>query len=202
MPFLAVVPYCHVFAYKLSFRNSFLYSKQQWSRRASPSSPQTSRSSLSMISSIKIRIVGKKNGGDAWLNDAYSTYETRLRGSIDVETIWHKNDPELVTSVMVDQKKGHSVVLLDPQGKMCSSEQFSEQLYSWFDDGGSRISFVIGGADGLPSELKSSVFTKGGGLASLSLSSMTMTHQFSRVLLIEQIYRASEIRKGARVKHC
>ncbi len=34
---------------------------------------------------IKIRIVGRKNGSEAWLEDAYSMYDTRLRPSpIDV----------------------------------------------------------------------------------------------------------------------
>ena len=31
----------------------------------------------------------------------------------------------------------------------------------------------------------------------ISLSPMTFTHQFARTVLIEQIYRASEIRKGS-----
>ena len=56
--------------------------------------------------------------------------------------------------------------------------------------------FVIGGAEGLPSELKE---TRSGRPRPtlISLSAMTFTHQFARMLLIEQIYRASEIRKGS-----
>ena len=160
-------------------------------------SAKTRKTSLCMICSVKIRIVGRKSAGESWINDAYSSYETRLRGTMEIETIWHKSDRELVTAISLDCKKGHSVILLDPLGKSYSSEKFSDQLYSWFDVGGSRITFVIGGAEGLPTELKSNIFLIGSQHASLSLSSLTMTHQFSRVFLIEQIYRASEIRKGA-----
>jgi 23S rRNA (pseudouridine1915-N3)-methyltransferase len=65
-------------------------------------------------------------------------------------------------------------------------------MYEWLDRGGSRLSFVIGGAEGLPSELKNTQK-----LSLLSLSALTFTHQFARIILMEQIYRASEIRKGS-----
>jgi 23S rRNA (pseudouridine1915-N3)-methyltransferase len=161
---------------------------------------------LFMISSVKIRIVGKKSGGggsDGWLLDAYGMYETRLRGTLDVETVWHKNDADLVSAVEGDHAKGHCVVLLDPLAKMYSSETFSDQFYRWMDMGGSRVSFVIGGAEGLPPSLKTMVFQQQGNnkgasakVGALSLSTMTMTHQFTRVFLLEQVYRASEIQKG------
>ena len=69
-------------------------------------------------------------------------------------------------------------------------------MYQWLDQGGSRLVFVIGGADGLPSELltPNSAAKKE---QLLSLSSLTFTHQFARTLLMEQIYRATEIRKGS-----
>lgn len=47
-------------------------------------------------------------------------------------------------------------------------------------------------AEGLPDELRSSSTQ-----IMISLSDLTFTHQFARLLLIEQIYRASEIRKGS-----
>jgi 23S rRNA (pseudouridine1915-N3)-methyltransferase len=53
------------------------------------------------------------------------------------------------------------------------------------------MAFVIGGAEGLPRELKE------GNKPLLSLSKMTWPHQMARMLLAEQIYRASEIRKGS-----
>ncbi|GFH58388.1 hypothetical protein CTEN210_14864 [Chaetoceros tenuissimus] len=165
---------------------------------------------LTMGMDIKIRIVGRKNGSEAWLEDAYSMYETRLQPSLlDVSTIWHKNDDDLTKNVFADAEKGHTIVLLDPTGKTFTSEKFSEAVFDWLDVGGSRLSFVIGGAEGLPPELKYGYENGGNGgkgnkknttgpqFQLFSLSSLTFTHQFARTLLIEQIYRASEIRKGS-----
>lgn len=143
---------------------------------------------------VKIRIVGRKNGGEKWLDEACSVYETRLRSStLDVETHWYKNDQDLVKGVEADLAKAHSVVLLDPAGKMRSSEDFTADLYKLLEVGGSRLVFVVGGAPGLPPDLKHHPSK----LRLLSLSSMTFTHQFARAILMEQIYRASEIHKGS-----
>ena len=164
--------------------------------------PQSS-TKLSMGLEIKIRIVGRKNGSEKWIEDAYKMYDTRLTANIDVETIWHKNNDDLTKNVLGDAEKGHAVVLLDPTGKIGTSEKFSDDVYDWLDEGGSRLSFVIGGAEGLPVELKHDKGGNKGGSGGrsrfqlFSLSTLTFTHQFARVLLIEQIYRASEIRKGS-----
>jgi rRNA large subunit m3Psi methyltransferase RlmH len=91
------------------------------------------------------------------------------------------------------------------KGGMKTSEELSASIYSWLDRGGSRLTFVIGGAEGLPLELKYVTTIKssrengsavGSEFPMLSLSPLTFTHQMARTLLMEQIYRASEIRKG------
>jgi 23S rRNA (pseudouridine1915-N3)-methyltransferase len=153
-------------------------------------------SSLSMGMKINIRIVGRKSGSEKWLEEACAMYETRLRPSnVEVESTWHKDNQGLTKGVETDKSKGHTVVLLDPLGDIKTSETFSDDVYEWLDRGGSRLCFVIGGAEGLPSELKYP--PQGGKPAMISLSKMTFTHQFARLLLIEQIYRATEIRKGS-----
>jgi 23S rRNA (pseudouridine1915-N3)-methyltransferase len=150
--------------------------------------------SLSMGMKINIRIVGRKAGSEKWLEAGVAMYETRLRpSSLEVKTTWHKDNDALVKGVETDQSKGHVVVLLDPLGKTRTSEQLSDDLYQWLDQGGSRLSLVIGGAEGLPSELKETIPSP----QLMSLSALTFTHQFARLMLIEQIYRASEIRKGS-----
>lgn len=115
--------------------------------------------------------------------------------NVEVDTTWHKDNQALTKSVEGDASKGHSIILLDPLGTSKTSEKFSDDLYEWLDRGGSRLSFVIGGAEGLPSELK---FPSSGKKPfMISLSAMTFTHQFARLMLIEQIYRGTEIRKGS-----
>ena len=171
---------------------------------------------LTMGLQIKIRMVGREKSGthDQWIADATQMYTTRLQSSnIQIETEWHKTNAALLKSVLNDvagggeSSSGATVVLLDPRGKLPTSETFATDLYDWLEEGGSRLVFCIGGAEGLPSELKSGyleVGTKKGGktkqvkqLPLLSLSKLTFTHQFARVLLVEQIYRASEIRRGS-----
>eukprot|EP00980_Cylindrotheca_fusiformis_P016765 scaffold5048_cov121-Cylindrotheca_fusiformis.AAC.16 len=157
---------------------------------------RTSSSSIWMGMKVNIRIVGRKSGSEAWLDEACEMYLTRLRPSnVEVETTWHKDNPALAKGVDGDKNKGHTVVLLDPLGSTKTSERFSSDLYDWLDQGGSRLSFVIGGAEGLPNELKYP--SDGKKPTMISLSSMTFTHQFARLLLIEQIYRGTEIRKGS-----
>ncbi|CAB9508668.1 large subunit methyltransferase H [Seminavis robusta] len=170
---------------------------------------------MTMGLQVKIRMVGREKSGthDQWMSPAIEMYTTRLRSAqMDVETEWHKTDEALIKGVLGDVQKGATVVVLDPHGKLPSSETFAADLYEWLERGGSRVVFVIGGAEGLPWELKSgqlmmtSSSSKGNNKKSathnkqlplLSLSKLTFTHQFARLLLVEQIYRASEIRKGS-----
>ncbi|KAL9184633.1 hypothetical protein ACHAXT_012603 [Thalassiosira profunda] len=171
--------------------SAFLQPQPLTSRIRSRYSCRRCTITITMGMEVKIRMVGRKGGGEKWLDAAYSTYETRLRSSnLSVTTQYHKNDVELIKGTEADESKNHKVVLLDPMGKMFTSEAFSDNVYNWLEEGGSRLTFVIGGAEGLPEDLKR-------GRSKISLGMMTFTHQFARVMLIEQIYRASEIRKGS-----
>ena len=140
---------------------------------------------------VTIMIVGKKNAGLQWLEDGYATYEKRSRSNgVEVVTEWCKGNDELVGRCEKDKGK---VVLCDLGGRSLSSEKFSEKVYSWLEEGGSRVTFVIGGAEGLPKELLDDRRRFG---ERVKLSDMTFTHTWARTVLGEQIYRASEIRKG------
>ena len=82
------------------------------------------------------------------------------------------------------------VVALDERGKSIGSEPFANHLARWRDDGRSAASFVIGGADGLDPE-----FVARADLV-LSFSPMVWPHQLVRIMLAEQLYRATTILSG------
>jgi 23S rRNA (pseudouridine1915-N3)-methyltransferase len=82
------------------------------------------------------------------------------------------------------------VVALDERGKTMGSEDFAKRIGRWRDDGKSGLAFVIGGPDGLDPDL-----VKRAAL-SLSFSPLTWPHQLVRVMLAEQLYRATTILAG------
>lgn len=89
------------------------------------------------------------------------------------------------------EKTAHSTrVLLDPQG----AEWTSQELAMWLGDQGvhgtREIAFVVGAADGF-----SPAFRQQADLL-LSLSRMTLTHDWARAMLLEQIYRGFTILRG------
>ncbi|KAL3809460.1 hypothetical protein ACHAXA_001288 [Cyclostephanos tholiformis] len=102
---------------------------------------------ISMGLEVKIRMVGRKNGGEV-------AGVRILNVRRPLSTHYHKNDVELIRGIEADESKNHKVVLLDPLGRPRTSEVFSEDMYRWLDEGGSRLTFVIGGAEGLPREVK------------------------------------------------
>lgn len=141
-----------------------------------------------MISRVNIVSVGKAGRDEAWVTSAIDVYTTRLRSILDVQTTFVKDDNALTAAV---RKSSGGVLVLDERGKQCTSVEFAERLFTQLDDGGSRLSFFIGGAAGLPDALKQDRSIL------LSLGPLTFPHQVARLLLVEQIYRATEIRKGS-----
>lgn len=134
---------------------------------------------------IKIYSVGKTK--EAWLQDVLAEYETRLKTTLSIEWILFKTAQQLELGL---EKQDH-FLCLDPEGKQYTSPEFSSSLIRWLTQFHSRLCFVIGGAEGLPSSIKK----RAGQL--ISLSKMTLTHQMTRAFLVEQIYRALEIEKGS-----
>ena len=81
-------------------------------------------------------------------------------------------------------------VALDPGGIMPDSEEMATLLTGWEDRGIGTICFLIGGHLGL----HSSVLAQADLI--LSLSRLTFTHEMTRLLLLEQLYRACTIKAG------
>ncbi|MBI4923060.1 MAG: 23S rRNA (pseudouridine(1915)-N(3))-methyltransferase RlmH [Devosia nanyangense] len=86
--------------------------------------------------------------------------------------------------------EGGLVIALDERGKTLGSDDLARRIGRWRDDGKAALSFVIGGADGLDP-----VFVHKADLA-LSFSPLTWPHQLVRIMLAEQLYRATTILSG------
>ena len=86
-------------------------------------------------------------------------------------------------------KNDYFNVVLDEVGEEMNSKKFADFMQKKKDTG-EKICFVIGGAYGLPDNFKNKFDMR------LSFGKMTFTHQFVRILLLEQLYRASTIMIG------
>lgn len=81
-------------------------------------------------------------------------------------------------------------VLLDVGGKQMSSHKLAVEIANWQNRGVKEITFVIGGAEGVSREVADRADNM------LSLSILTFTHEMTRVILLEQLYRAYSILNG------
>lgn len=130
---------------------------------------------------LKIKIFSPGKTKDEWLSTALAEYEKRLSKDLSIEWIYGYQGLE----------KEHSYLCLDPQGESFTSPAFSKFLYKKFEESGSRLTIVIGESEGIPEEIKE----KANRL--ISFSPLTFTHQMTRLILLEQLYRAVQIEKGS-----
>ncbi len=81
-------------------------------------------------------------------------------------------------------------IALDPRGALLSSDEFAARMKRYELEGRGPVAFLIGGPLGLPDQVREQADLV------LSLSPMTFPHQLVRLVLIEQIYRATCINRN------
>ncbi len=81
-------------------------------------------------------------------------------------------------------------VVLDERGQQVSSTEFARVLERWRDDGVREARFLIGAADGHEDALRASADLV------LGFGPMTWPHMLARVMLVEQLWRATSIAAG------
>ncbi|WAC47462.1 23S rRNA (pseudouridine(1915)-N(3))-methyltransferase RlmH [Asticcacaulis sp. SL142] len=87
--------------------------------------------------------------------------------------------------------EGVAIVTCDERGELLTSRQIATRIDKFKDRGERKMAFVIGGADGLDPELvKTSAF-------SLAFGPQTWPHALVRLMLAEQMYRATTILAGS-----
>jgi len=116
-------------------------------------------------------------------------YLARIRHFAEIE-ITELRDASPASRRKLKIEPGATTVLLDAAGKQFTSQQFARWLEELRDRGAREIVFLCGDAEGFPGDVRSLAQHK------ISLSTLTLQHEFARVVLAEQIYRAFAILAG------
>lgn len=151
---------------------------------------------------MKLAILAVGHRMPDWVTVAYEEYAKRMpremplqlkelkpaqRSSATGDTArWLQTEAERIAAAV---PQGALRVVLDEHGRSFPTRALADHLRRWRNDG-RDIAFIIGGADGLDDEVKSR--------ADLlwSLSPLTLPHGLVRVVLAEQLYRASSLLAG------
>lgn len=137
---------------------------------------------------IKIVCVGKLN--KSFCRDGCDEYLKRLRSTYDVTVCEIPEQPTVKKECdELLRRIGERCVLMDVGGAEVDSVGFAEMLQREHESR-DEITFVIGGASGVDERVRAVAFKR------ISFGRVTYPHQIARLLLCEQLYRASTIIKG------
>jgi 23S rRNA (pseudouridine1915-N3)-methyltransferase len=148
---------------------------------------------------ITILMVGKTR--EAFIREGLAFYAKRLQPLVNLTLTSVRAEKEAagLTTEALKNREGErlraqippraSAIALTPQGRQYSSEEFATWL-TQRELAARPLAFLIGGHWGLDAA------TLAAAAAHLSLSRLTLTHELSRLVLLEQLYRAMTIRAG------
>lgn len=135
-----------------------------------------------------------------WIAAGFDDYARRLPREFALELVELKPEPRTrgraaAQLLAVEARRiaaaaaGFATVALDEHGAAWSTCDLARHLARW-RDAGHDVALVIGSADGLHADVKTDA------LAVVSLSTLTLPHGLARVVVAEQLYRASCILAG------
>lgn len=151
---------------------------------------------------MKIKIIALGKIKEKFLKDGIDEFLKRLTPytSISIQELSpiEIKDENLTEKVLTEEgdkilsyiKPLDYVITMEINGKQFSSEEFAQQITTLTNDGVQEIVFVIGSSCGIGKNVSARANLK------MSMSKMTFLHQFARLILVEQIYRAFKIIKG------
>ena len=151
---------------------------------------------------MKIKIIALGKIKEKFLKEGIDEFMKRLvpYASVEIveltpveikdENLIQKALEQEAEKILANIKANSYVITMEIQGKQLSSEDFAQKINEITISGISELVFVIGSSCGIAPIVSQRADFK------LSISKMTFLHQFARLLLIEQIYRAFKILKN------
>jgi 23S rRNA (pseudouridine1915-N3)-methyltransferase len=148
---------------------------------------------------VAILMVGKTR--EAFIQEGLAFYGKRLQPffRLAVKSVREEKEGKNLSAETVKSREGERLraqippkayaVALDPHGKEYTTEEFAGWLAKR-DEDGRPLAFLIGGHLGLDDATLAQAHEK------LALSRLTLTHELSRLVLLEQLYRAKTILLG------
>jgi 23S rRNA (pseudouridine1915-N3)-methyltransferase len=153
---------------------------------------------------VKLRLIWVGKSQEAWVKAGIDEYAARVRRYAPLEIVEVKEEKGAVAELQQQREgerimkllsKGCRLLLLDETGQQLTSREFAVLTGRYRDNSIQELCFVIGGAYGFSTELRS--MAEG----SIALSKMTFTHQMIRPFFLEQLYRAFTILNNESYHH-
>jgi 23S rRNA (pseudouridine1915-N3)-methyltransferase len=151
---------------------------------------------------MKFRFIWAGSHADAELADAADRYLNRIKHFFPTEVTevapergrQRQNDVAIMRAqsarLLAAIPDRGTVVVLDERGQLFDSLKFAKWIERLTIDSPHGVNFVVGGDTGFDDSVRQRADTL------LSLTPMTLPHQFARVLLLEQIYRACTLMRN------
>lgn len=149
---------------------------------------------------MNLRAVALGHRMPAWVTAGWNEYARRLPHEFMLDLVELKPEPrgrgKPISQLLAAEAlrigsacKGARVVALDERGQSWTTRALADRLARWRDEG-EDVAFVIGSADGLAETVRQDA------AAVVALSALTLPHGLVRVIVAEQVYRATTLLAG------
>lgn len=150
---------------------------------------------------MKIKIIALGKIKEKYIKSGVDEFLKRLTPYCSVEVIeinpFEIKDENLTDKILTAEgekilsyiKPTDYLITMEIKGREFSSEEFASKIEELTNNGTQEIVFVIGSSCGIGKNVSQRANLK------MSMSKMTFLHEFARLILVEQIYRAFKIIK-------
>lgn len=146
---------------------------------------------------MKIKIVCAGKIKEKWLNEGIAEYIKRLSKYASVSIVEVPDAPDSLPMAKALEQEGEAMLskvkpdefvwVMDLHGKLLTSEEISSHMIRGLENGGANLTIIIGGSNGLAPDIVKRANER------ICLGNITLTHQMTRLILLEQLYRGFKI---------